>query len=356
MMVWNLNIQQQITPSITATVGYVGNHGVHMINRADDYNTVLPSLTPTIRLRCPAPEQRSTRLGGMCAAPWAMARRCMTLCRPSSLKRFSHGSQVAGVRTPGKDSTRVRRPPLVTIFEIIRYRVPISSGKRGRKGLTDFNVAQTLVCKLHLDFAGPAGPGAFVTGLLGGYQLGANPLTVQTGQPFTPQLISWRSTGDRSSYHLISPHRLTGPGCGNPINPGIPNGYIKTSWFPGFLRRRTLSRPNARRFRRDYSCAGRPRRSLNCSATSVEIAGSGSQLVNFDFSLFKNNYIRRISENFDIQVRSKEFIIFNHSNFESPLGNSTLFNATGAPVGAAGVINSTSTPSREAQFGVKVIF
>src|SRR4029077_7954184 len=33
MMIWNLNIQQQITASTTATISYVGNHGVNMENR-----------------------------------------------------------------------------------------------------------------------------------------------------------------------------------------------------------------------------------------------------------------------------------------------------------------------------------
>src|SRR4029077_19411866 len=38
---WNINVQRQITPSLTATVGYVGSHGVHMLIRGDDSNMVL---------------------------------------------------------------------------------------------------------------------------------------------------------------------------------------------------------------------------------------------------------------------------------------------------------------------------
>ncbi|HEY6372719.1 MAG TPA: hypothetical protein VIX37_19230, partial [Candidatus Sulfotelmatobacter sp.] len=30
---WNINFQRQITPSLTATVGYIGSHGVHMMIR-----------------------------------------------------------------------------------------------------------------------------------------------------------------------------------------------------------------------------------------------------------------------------------------------------------------------------------
>ena len=45
-MIWNLNVQRQLTSSISVTVGYVGNHGVHMLNREDDMNTVIPVATP----------------------------------------------------------------------------------------------------------------------------------------------------------------------------------------------------------------------------------------------------------------------------------------------------------------------
>ena len=42
---WNLNVQRQITPSLTATVGYIGSHGVHMLIRGDDGNMVIPTQT-----------------------------------------------------------------------------------------------------------------------------------------------------------------------------------------------------------------------------------------------------------------------------------------------------------------------
>ena len=82
----------------------------------------------------------------------------------------------------------------------------------------------------------------------------------------------------------------------------------------------------------------------------------GPGVVNFDFSLFKNNYIRRISESFNVQFRAEFFNVFNHSNFNSPIDNSTLFDQTGAPVAGAGMIDSTSTTAREIQVALKVIF
>jgi hypothetical protein len=82
----------------------------------------------------------------------------------------------------------------------------------------------------------------------------------------------------------------------------------------------------------------------------------GPGLVNLDFSLFKNNPIRRISETFNIQFRAEFFNILNHADFLPPIDNETLFSASGAPVGGAGAIDATSIPSREIQFGIKVIW
>ena len=82
----------------------------------------------------------------------------------------------------------------------------------------------------------------------------------------------------------------------------------------------------------------------------------GPGLVNLDFSLMKNNYIPRISENFNVQFRAEFFNILNRANFAAPIDNSTLFDQTGAPIGGAGAVDSTSTTSREIQFALKLIW
>ena len=61
----------------------------------------------------------------------------------------------------------------------------------------------------------------------------------------------------------------------------------------------------------------------------------GPRIVNLDFSVFKNNYIPRISESFNVQFRAEMFNVLNHANFQSPLCGScqTLFNPDGSPSG-----------------------
>jgi len=41
-------------------------------------------------------------------------------------------------------------------------------------------------------------------------------------------------------------------------------------------------------------------------------------VVNFDFSLFKNNYTKRISDRFNAQFRAEFFNVLNHANFAHP--------------------------------------
>src|SRR6202008_1848567 len=35
MLQWNFNIQRQLDPTLTLTLGYVGSHGVHLLMRGD---------------------------------------------------------------------------------------------------------------------------------------------------------------------------------------------------------------------------------------------------------------------------------------------------------------------------------
>ena len=82
----------------------------------------------------------------------------------------------------------------------------------------------------------------------------------------------------------------------------------------------------------------------------------GPGLAKLDFSVFKNNYVKRISENFNAQFRAEFFNILNHANFASPTDNLTVFDQTGQPIPSAGLITSTQTTSRQIQFALKLIW
>jgi hypothetical protein len=137
----------------------------------------------------------------------------------------------------------------------------------------------------------------------------------------------------------------------------------RESWRREQLHQTTVLRPsNGYACYRSAVCAfqaggpGNPTLTGTCSnllgnAGRNEVYGPG--LVNFDFSLFKDTTIK---ENLKLQFRAEFFNVFNHSNFNSPIANSSVFNQDGSPVGSAGGFDSTSTSNREIQFALKLIF
>jgi hypothetical protein len=62
-----------------------------------------------------------------------------------------------------------------------------------------------------------------------------------------------------------------------------------------------------------------------------------------------------VNEKVKLQFRAEFFNIANHANFGTP--NTVVFSsAASAPSPTAGVITSTSTTSRQIQFGLKLLW
>ena len=167
--------------------------------------------------------------------------------------------------------------------------------------------------------------------MLGGWEVGGI-LTVQDGVPFTPLLGGGGDPlGELGNDPFDYPNRLSGPGCNTAVNPGNPSNYIK------------------------LSCFGVPN-PINLIGNAGRNSLIGPGLVDFDFSLFKNNYSPKISEAFNVQFRAEFFNVFNHPNFSPPIDNESLFDESGSPIGGAGAVDQTATTSRQIQFALKVIF
>jgi hypothetical protein len=89
----------------------------------------------------------------------------------------------------------------------------------------------------------------------------------------------------------------------------------------------------------------------NAGRNTVE----GPGLNEFDFALYKNTPIPRISERFNTQFRWEVFNLFNHANFNPPTpSNRQIFASSGVLNSNAGLLNSTSTSSRQIQFAAGV--
>jgi len=83
----------------------------------------------------------------------------------------------------------------------------------------------------------------------------------------------------------------------------------------------------------------------------------GPGLINLDFSVIKDNHIKRLGEAFNIQFRAEMFNIMNRANFAPPTtDNLQPIDANGIPVGGFGQLTTLQVPNREIQFALKVIF
>jgi hypothetical protein len=146
-------------------------------------------------------------------------------------------------------------------------------------------------------------------------------VTLQGGFPFTPQL-SYNPSNNGDTRNPVRP--FVNPAFSGPVILGNPNQWFNPAAF--------LAPPNNSGF---YGNLGRD-----------TLIGPG--LATWDFSLLKDTPLR---EGCNLQFRAELFNLLNRTNFNTP--NAIAFTPTGVSP-TAGVITSTSTTSRQIQFGLKL--
>jgi hypothetical protein len=324
---------------------------VHQTFRADDINTTQPTLTSAGYL-WPSPIGSGTVLspnvGRMDTMQW-INNSFFDALELQLIKRMGHSFQVQGSYTWGRaidqGAGTVASDAFVSAIPSLFYFLP-----EYRRGPADFNVTHNLTVNYIWNVPSFSSSFAPVTWVTRGWQLGGI-FQIRSGLPFTP-LIGGDPLGLRNSSPFAYPDRLTGPGCESPVNPGNVTNYIKLNCFALPMATPAIA-VNCVPF---GSQPGNP----GLAGTCQNLLGNGGRnevygpgLINLDFSVLKDN---KITENINLQFRAEFFNVLNHSNFNSPIANSTLFDQTGAPIGGAGALDSTSTSNREIQFALKLIF
>jgi hypothetical protein len=363
VMVWNLNVQRELSPSTTVMVGYVGNRGVHMFNRTGDGNMALPTTTPAGLLwpcgpgldpfgYCATQNGQTlnpTLTGGISVNFWGGTASYNAL-EASVSKRFSHGFQAGGSFTWGKNidtgsATDISDPFTNSISSLLWF------CDRCRRGVSDFNVGRNLTINYIWDVPTPRW-GSLASHVLAGWEVGGI-FTAHDGVPVTP-MIAPDPLGQLSNDPFDYPARV--PGC-NPVNSNFKQlglSYINVKCFtlpaatPAIAAQCEPFGPSQGSPVIPGTCSN-----LMGNAGRNSIIGPG--LMNFDFSLIKNTHIRRISENFNVQFRAEFFNIFNRANFQTPVNDNVLFNADGTPAGS-GVLDQMATDARQIQFALKVVW
>ena len=365
VMQWNFNVQQQLTPDLTAMVAYVGSRGVHQPFRVDDARLALPTKTSAGYVYPFNPDgsplDTFNENYGSIRGLWYRGGSSFNALEAQLAKRMSHGVQLQGVFTWSKSMDTSSATMAGDAFGNSISSLPFYD-LRLTRAPSDFNVGRTLVINGTWEVPTPkswTGPSKWA---LDGWQLGVI-FNASDGVPFTP---TWGTGSDPSNTNSgddwAFPARLGGAGCKTLTRPGHPEAYIKTECFS------VPTAPN-RAFWDQYCnplppSLGSPvdPNSLRCfnlrgNAGRNIIVGPG--LTNLDFSVFKNNRFPRISESFNVQFRAEIFNILNHANFAPPItpDNTDIFDGTGAvQTGVAGLLSRTTTTAREIQFAIKVIW
>jgi Carboxypeptidase regulatory-like domain/TonB-dependent Receptor Plug Domain len=357
---WNLNVQRQITSNLTATVGYIGSHGVHMLIRGDDGNMVLPTHTSAGWLWPYNPTGKDMRInpnfGGIRFLMYGTDASYEAL-QINLQKRMSHGFQFGGSYTYSKamdsSSATIAGDAFSNSVTSWFWFAPQIS-----HSVSDFNITHTAAINgiwqvpVPQSFHGPA------KAVLGGWELGSI-LKLNSGVPTTP-LIAGDPLGVQNSGSdaFSIPNRVAG--C-DPVNHnfksnpgGVFLGYINYGCFT-----LPMATPEIAAQCVPFS-AKLPGTCSNLLGTAGRNSVIGPSLVNLDFSVFKNIPVHQISEAFNVQFRAEFFNILNHANFAPPLpffgsSNAQIFNQNGTPTGAGG-LQQTVTQPRDIQFALKVIF
>ena len=348
VMQWNLNLQQEFTPSVIGTVAYVGSRGVHLPFRTDDSNIVIPTLTSAGYV-WPSPVGSGTVMNPNVGEEDRLVFQGDSHYHAlqTGLKvRAYHGLQLQSSFTWGKTTDTGSSTIAGDQFSNSPSSLPVWLDPRTRRGVSDFNLGKNFMISGNWQVPHPdslQGPAGWA---LRGWELGAI-FEASTGAPFT--VVTGADTlGMNSTDPWDYPSRVNAPGCGNPINPGNPNNYVKTQCF-------AYATAPSQAFYNQYCdssmATGAPYPTcLNLLGNSGRNPLTGPGLVNTDFSIFKNNSLKWISESATLQFRAELFNIFNRVNFAPPLDHYAITDP------AFGLIDRTQTSSRQIQFGLKVLF
>ncbi|MGH9512660.1 MAG: TonB-dependent receptor domain-containing protein [Terriglobales bacterium] len=352
---WSFNVQQQLFPTFTVTVGYIGSHGVHLPEHNDDINDIQPVGKTSAGYIWPTVAGNGVRLftspniqGQVSANTWN-AESIYHGLNVEAIKRLSHGLQFQGSYTFSKSIDTSSSGIAGDTFGNSVSSLPFFD-QRLRRGLSDFDVRNVLALNGLWLIPGPKGWNGPAEWATSGWQLGGI-FSLSSGLPFTPT-IAGDPLGLKSADNYAFPDFVAG--C-NPINSNFKSGKLH------YLNPNCFTLPVA-----TPAIAAQCRTFGSIAGTCANLLGNGGRnsligpgLKDFDFSLFKNNPIRRISETFNVQFRWEVFNILNHANFgpPAPAARQIFTSAGGLNTATAGVLSGpTSTFSRQMQFALKIIW
>ncbi|MGI9064989.1 MAG: carboxypeptidase regulatory-like domain-containing protein [Pyrinomonadaceae bacterium] len=331
LMQYNLSVQRSLPGNVDITIAYVGSRGNHLIRIGEanlapfhiDQNgrTVFDGTTKDATGQNTCCRRNPNFLGTFQRITDAQS--FYNSLQLSVIKRYSHGLRAQLSYTFSHSVDDASGINSQDFNNNVQYGSNWYQRKTDR-GLSAFNVKHNLVANWTYDLPFAQSATGAKAAFLRGWQLN-NIIALASGPPFTVRLGFNRSGNLNTTSFAANDRPDSVPGI-NPVI-GRPDQYLDIKAFAlppvntqGNLGRNTMIGPG---------------------------------LVAIDASVSK---MFQLGEGRTLQFRTEVFNLPNHPNFAIPSGLTSFTNATGAVSPTFGKITSTTTTSRQIQFGLKLNF
>ena len=347
---YSLRVQREISRNTSVTIGYVGSHGYHEIIGIDA-NEPFPVICPASP--CPAtyPGTFPTGLAGTPIPAGTFFVPTTTKANPTLANTWTYFSEGTSTYNALQVDVNHRFSSGFSLRGVYTYSKSLDDGDSlnattsgggpalasnpfnlaSDKGLATYDVRN--VAAINGIYQLPFGRGqrfvhdwsGFANAAVSGWSVNSV-VTLQDGFPFTPQL-SYNPSNNGDTRNPVRP--FLNPAFTGPIILGKVNQWFNPAAF--------LAPANTPANGGFYGNLGRN-----------TLTGPG--LATWDFSVLKSTQIR---ERLNLQFRAELFNILDRANFNTP--NAVTFTPSGVSP-TAGAITSTSTTSRQVQFGLKLLW
>ncbi len=391
----NLSVQRQLPWNTALTVAYVSTRGAHLWSTGEGNNTT-PTFVDANGIQYWSNNLSSTTTGCENVVPSCRANPAYDNIQLTSTlgdswynalqvnvnKRLGHGLEFQSSYTWAHSEDTTEGNLGVTTCSGVGMDQSSDPLHRIRdKAPSCFDVRNNVRFNLlyHLPGIGSTG---FVSKLTNGWWMG-NIVSVLGGYPFTPINGINRSN---SGVFYNAPNERVNLGTAT-VAPGAigPDGNVNLTsktFIPYDAGSVITGNPNQWfnplmfTLQPMVPCPNIPSQTCGTLGTASRGQLRGPGLGNWDFSLVKDTALRFLGEGGSLQFRAEFFNLLNRANFGTP--NPTVFSGTigtiglsptgctttcanvGAysqtPVGTAGAISTTATPSRQVQLALKFIF
>jgi hypothetical protein len=332
--VWNVNVQRALPWKSVLTVGYAGARGQHLL-RNTDANTALPVRQPDGTLVYPAGGSRPNRafsaieLKTSDGDSWYNA--LVVELRRNASRGL--GFQAAYTFSRNIDTTQASTFFSDATNGTVSY-FPEDQDPGYNKGLADFHAKHNLVANVSWELPLARSATGLARAVLGRWRLSVIG-QYKSGPPLTAFVQANRSRS------LWSPSQ----------GPGI--GFDRPDLAPGRTPRDAVT--------------GDPEQWFDPSAFLLPPAGElgnlgrgaliGPDLMVVDAALVKRVPFTRLGPAGSVEIRVEAFNLFNRVNYGIPSLIAFAGQQNGeAPLSTFGRIRSTTTPARQVQLGLRVVF